>query len=60
MNSVTLPLGSIAVIDKIEKAIELISGIFRNAGGKSKDFELKEQGDWQIYPLTLQWIGEGL
>ncbi len=38
MNSVTLPIGSISVIDKIEKDIGLISGIFGNSGGKSKDF----------------------
>ena len=39
MNSVTLPIGSISVIDKIEKDIGLISGIFGNSGGKSKDFK---------------------
>ena len=33
MNSVTLPMGSISVIDKIEKDIGLISGIFGNSGG---------------------------
>ena len=38
MNSVTLPIGSISVIDKIEKDIGLISGIFGTSGGKSKDF----------------------
>ena len=38
MNSVTLPIGSISVIDKIERDIGLISGIFENAGGKSKNF----------------------
>ena len=38
MNSVTLPIGSISVIDKIEEDTGLISGIFRNSGGKSKDF----------------------
>ena len=38
MNSVTLPIGSISVIDKIERDIGLISGIFTNSGGKSKDF----------------------
>ena len=38
MNSVTLPIGSISVIDKIEKDLGLISGIFWNSGGKSKDF----------------------
>ena len=38
MNSVTLPIGSISVIDKIEKDIGLISGVFRITGGKSKDF----------------------
>jgi transposase len=37
-NNVTLPLGSISLIDKIEKEIGLISGIFGNAGGKSKNF----------------------
>jgi transposase len=37
-NNVTLPLGSISLIDKIEKEIGLISGIFGNSGGKSKDF----------------------
>ncbi len=39
MNSVTLPLGSITAIDKIEMDIGLISGVFRNSGGRSKDFE---------------------
>ena len=38
MNSVTLPIGSISVINKIERDIGLISGIFGNSGGKSKDF----------------------
>ncbi len=38
MNSITLPIGSISVIDKIEKDFGLISGIFENAGGKSKNF----------------------
>jgi hypothetical protein len=39
MNSIILPLGGIAAIDKIEKDLGLISGIFRNTGGKSKNFE---------------------
>jgi len=39
MKNITLPLGSISLIDKIEKEIGLISGIFGNSGGKSKDFE---------------------
>ena len=38
MDNVTLPIGSIATIDKIERDIGLISGVFRNTGGKSKDF----------------------
>ena len=37
-NNVTLPLGSISLIDNIEKEIGLISGIFGNSGGRSKDF----------------------
>ncbi len=37
-NNVTLPLGSISVIDKVEKDIGLISGIFGNSGGRSRDF----------------------
>ncbi len=39
MNSITLPLGSIVAMDKIDIDIGLISGIFRNSGGRSKDFE---------------------
>ncbi len=38
MENVTLPLGSISVIDKVEKDIGLISGIFGNSGGRSRDF----------------------
>lgn len=38
MNSVTLPIGSIYVIDKIENDLGLIPGIFGNSGGRSKDF----------------------
>ena len=38
MENVTLPLGSISVIDKVEKDIGLISGIFGNSGGRSKNF----------------------
>ena len=37
-NNVTLPLGSISLIDNIEKEIGLISGIFGNSSGRSKDF----------------------
>jgi hypothetical protein len=37
-NNVTLPLGSISVIDKVEKDIGLISGIFGNSCGRSRDF----------------------
>ncbi|MCL5440811.1 MAG: hypothetical protein M1448_02935 [Candidatus Marsarchaeota archaeon] len=33
-DNVTLPLGSIAVTDKIESNYVLISGIFGKAGGK--------------------------
>lgn len=38
MENVTLPLGSISIVDKVEKEIGLISAVFGNAGGKSKNF----------------------
>ncbi|MCL5094878.1 MAG: hypothetical protein M1168_02765 [Candidatus Marsarchaeota archaeon] len=37
-NNTTLPLGSISIIDKIEKDFGLISGIFGKAGGKTRNF----------------------
>lgn len=37
-DNVTLPLGSIAITDKIESGYGLISGIFGKAGGKSRNF----------------------
>ena len=37
-DNVTLPLGSIAVTDKIELDYGLISGIFGKAGGKTRNF----------------------
>ena len=37
-DNVTLPLGSIAITDKIESDYGLISGIFGKAGGKSRNF----------------------
>ncbi len=37
-NNVTLPLGSLSVIDKIESEYGLISGIFGKAGGRSRNF----------------------
>ena len=37
-NNITLPLGSISLLDKIEKDIGFISGIFGNTRGKSKNF----------------------
>ena len=37
-NNVTLPLGSLSVIDKIESDYGLISGISGKVGGKSRNF----------------------
>ncbi len=37
-NNVTMPLGSIAVVDKVEKDLGLISAIFGKSGGRSKNF----------------------
>ena len=37
-NNVTLPLGSISLIDKAEKNYGLISGIIGKAGGRSRNF----------------------
>ena len=37
-DNVTLPLGSIAITDKIESDYGLISGIFGKAGGRSRNF----------------------
>ncbi len=36
--NVTLPLGSIALIDKIQSDYGLVSGVFGNAGGRSRNF----------------------
>ncbi len=38
MNSVTLPLGSISIMDKIDREYGLISSIFGKAGGRSRNF----------------------
>ncbi len=37
-DNVTLPLGSLSVIDKIESDYGMISGIFGKAGGRSRNF----------------------
>ena len=36
MNSVTLPIGSISIMDKIDREYGLISSIFGKAGGMEK------------------------
>ena len=41
MKSKTIPLGSIGLIDKVEKDYGLIHKIFRGIGGKTNDFEGK-------------------
>ena len=38
MNSVTLPVGSISIIDKIEMEYGLVSGIFGKSGGRTHNF----------------------
>ena len=37
-NNVTLPIGSISIVDKVEKDYGLISSIFGKAGGRSRNF----------------------
>ncbi len=38
MNNVTLPIGGISIIDKIDMDYGLISGIFGKAGGRTRNF----------------------
>ena len=37
-DNVTLPIGSLSLINKIQSDYSLVSGIFGNAGGRSHNF----------------------
>ena len=54
-NNTTLPLGSIFIIEKIEKDFSLISGIFGKAEGKTCNFVGAYSILPRLYSIAYRW-----